>query len=193
MLSNSKYTWMLLFLLCLYSFTACTGILPGTQQITSTGPAATTTANTSSLTTTTPTATTAPSVTTPPTTQTPATFTGGDFVNYQLINSVPEQVQSTLESSKKTRGYLYFAAEKLLVIFMGERSTGGYSIQLQTIRRSGAELIVETVEKSPKPGDVVTQAFTYPRLIIQLEDQFTAFQIKDSTGSPYAKIQGVQY
>lgn len=177
LLDHRKNTWLLLIVLSLYSLAACTGSNLGLQPTTSTS------------------GTSTGAITTPLTgvTQTPATLSGGDLINHQLLDTVPAQIQSTLESSQKIRGYLYFPTEKLLVIFMGERSTGGYSIQLQTIRRSGDTLLVETMEKSPKPGDFVTQGFTYPRLIIQLEDAFTAFSIQDRTGLPYAKIEGVQY
>lgn len=177
MTSGFKNKWTLLLLLSLVTFTACTTVLPGTTATDATQPVLTTT----------------PIATTPPTTTVTATTTGDRTVEYKLLNSGPPQIQTALETYKKSRGYVYFVKDKILVIFMGQRSTGGYSIQLHSIAKVGDTLIIKTLEKSPKPGDIVTQAFSYPKLIIQLADDYTTLQINDSNGSPYEKLEGVQY
>lgn len=177
MTSGSKNKWTLLLLLGLVIFSACTAVIPATTATDATQPVLTTTAI----------------ATTTPTTTVSATTTGDRIVDYKLVNSGPAQIQTALETYKKNRGYLYFARDKILVIFMGQRTTGGYSLQLHSISKVGDTLIIKTLEKSPKPSDIVTQAFTYPKLIIQLADDYTTFQIKDSTGSPYEKLEGVQY
>ena len=66
-------------------------------------------------------------------------------------------------------------------------------MQLNSISKVADTLVIKTLEKSPKPGDIVTQAFTYPKLIIQLIDDYTTFKIQDSSGSPYENLEGVQY
>ena len=177
MTSGSKNKWILLLLLGLGSFSACTALTPGTSATNTTGPILTTTAI----------------ATTTPTTTVSATTTGDRIVEYKLLNSGPVQIQTALETFKKDRGYLYFPKDKILVIFMGQRTTGGYSMQLNSISKVADTLVIKTLEKSPKPGDIVTQAFTYPKLIIQLIDDYTTFKIQDSSGSPYENLEGVQY
>ena len=177
MTSGFKNKCTLLLLLSLVVFSACTTIIPGTAGTDTTVPVLTTTAI----------------ATTTPTTTVSATTTGDRIVEYKLVNSGPAQIQTALETYKKDRGYLYFARDKIIVIFMGQRTTGGYSLQLHSISKVGETLIIKTLEKSPKPSDIVTQAFTYPKLIIQLTDDYTTVEIKDSTGSPYEKLEGVQY
>lgn len=159
-------------LLALFLLQGCAGPAPATQPTTS----PTTTPLTSA-------ATTTPATT--PATQ-PGTTSGEDrTVNYEILKAVPETMKSTVESLKKSRGYYYDRQEKVLVVFMGERSTGGYAIALSDIEDRDGTLMVKVREKSPKPGDIVTQAFTYPLLLIQLEKDFTSFVIRDEADKGY--------
>lgn len=55
-----------------------------------------------------------------------------------------------------------FAAEAVLVVALGRKNTGGYSVEIVDFRKTaeGAEAIVKT--KSPKPGALNIQALTAP-------------------------------
>lgn len=170
MTAGSRNIWFLLYLPAVFILTACSALIPGMTQTTQ------------------PATTTAQAVTSPETLP-----IGNQPVDYQLLSTVPPAVQSKLQTYKKSRGYLYFTDEKILAVLMGEQPTGGYAIRLNKIDQAGGTLIIETVEKAPKPGDMVTQAFTYPMVIIQLKEGFTAFRIKDSKGTAYQKLVGVQY
>lgn len=125
----------------------------------------------------------------------PGTTTAGEepTVNYQILRTVPEGMQSSFEMYKNDRGYYYDAETQVLVIFMGQRSTGGYSIVLREIEAADGVLQVIVQEKSPGPNDIVTQAFTYPALILKLEDSYQDFNIQDTMGKPYDPADGVQY
>ncbi len=50
----------------------------------------------------------------------------------------------------------------LLVLAMGGRPTGGYSISAESVSRKDTDLWVTVVERSPGPGCIVTQATTAP-------------------------------
>ncbi len=113
-------------------------------------------------------------------------------MDYQILKTVPEEMQSTFEMYKKSRGYLFDEEQKVLIVFMGERSTGGYSIMLREIEAEGGVFRVITNEKSPGPNDIVTQAFTWPALILQLEESFQEFEIRDSDGQPYEPVTSAQ-
>lgn len=146
------------------------------------------------VTTTTP--QTEPSATTPVTTPVttpgtaPGTTTAGEEpeVNYAILPTVPEKLQGSFEMYKKTRSYYFDGDSKILMIFMGERSTGGYTISLREIDATDGQLHVVVHEQSPQPNDNVSQAFTYPTLILQLEESFQGFNIQDTTGKVYDPV-----
>jgi hypothetical protein len=58
--------------------------------------------------------------------------------------------------------------EMVVAVFLGTRSTGGYSVEIAGARREGDALIVEYVERQPGPGSIVTQALTSPFHIAKL-------------------------
>jgi hypothetical protein len=45
---------------------------------------------------------------------------------------------------------------------MGEFATGGYSIQMRTVRDTGTRIEVVVVQRRPGPGDLTTDAFSQP-------------------------------
>lgn len=55
-----------------------------------------------------------------------------------------------------------FASQALLCLHIGERSTGGWSVTIQSISLDGASMKVLAREVEPRPGTGTTQSFTYP-------------------------------
>jgi hypothetical protein len=49
-----------------------------------------------------------------------------------------------------------------VAIFLGERRTGGYGVEIVSARATGGQLVVEYREKTPPPDAMVTQALTHP-------------------------------
>ena len=72
-------------------------------------------------------------------------------------------------SNYKERGYkLIKNKDKYnLIISLGEKGTGGYSIDIVNIQVSGNNVTVYLDENEPGEKDVVTQAFTYPSVTIE--------------------------
>lgn len=136
------------------------------------------------------TVTSSPDTTTPATTatETSAPATGGQAVNYQILPQAPDHLKNPIEALKKEKGYFLFDEDKVLVIFMGERSTGGHSVSLKDIQAQDDTLLIKVIEKSPGPNDIVTQAFTYPMLILQLEDDFSEFKIQNQLEESYPAV-----
>ena len=62
-----------------------------------------------------------------------------------------------------------FSKETVVAVFMGSKNTGGYSIEIVKIVEQTDKIIVYVRETSPKPGDAVTLAFTYPQHIVKTE------------------------
>ena len=73
-----------------------------------------------------------------------------------------------------------------LLISAGEKPTGGYSIVLKSNLLEGEKYLFTAELTAPKPDQVVTEALTYPNLLIKVknkEDQLIVGQlITDDTG-----------
>jgi hypothetical protein len=61
--------------------------------------------------------------------------------------------------------------QMVVVIFAGEKPTGGYSIEVKSLELKDKKLVVHWKLKAPGPDDIVTQAITYPELVL-LVDRF---------------------
>jgi hypothetical protein len=55
--------------------------------------------------------------------------------------------------------------EMAVVIELGLKHTGGYSAEILAVRVQNDQLVVEYRERSPEPGEMVTQALTSPWVI----------------------------
>lgn len=106
-------------------------------------------------------------------------------LSYEILKAVPEGMQPLVESMKEHRGYYYSEEEQILMIFMGMRPTGGYSLLLADIEAKEGTLHLVTSEKSPGPNDMVTQALTYPMLVLKLEHNYSDFDIQNTSNQSY--------
>lgn len=55
-----------------------------------------------------------------------------------------------------------FGARTVVAVFLGSRSSAGYSVEITGTRQQGGALIVEWRERRPDPGDVTAQVMTAP-------------------------------
>jgi len=62
-----------------------------------------------------------------------------------------------------------FDNNMVIAVFMGEKPTGGYEIEIKTVYEYEDRIAVNIVETEPGEEDIVTQALTYPYHIIILE------------------------
>ena len=70
--------------------------------------------------------------------------------------------------SDETPPIVNFDEHRLLVLFAGSRSTGGYSIEVESIEESDASIDVRVRVLSPAPDAMVTQVITSPFVVVQL-------------------------
>jgi hypothetical protein len=61
-----------------------------------------------------------------------------------------------------------FSAEMVVGLFLGEKSTGGYSVEITTAELAGSRLHVYYRERSPARDALVTQVMTQPHHLIRL-------------------------
>lgn len=74
--------------------------------------------------------------------------------------------------------------ETLVAIFMGQRSTGGYSIEVQNVQGSGNSLTVTVTLKAPGAGMLTTQALTSPWVMLKVPGQYSSVNVVDASGQP---------
>ena len=93
------------------------------------------------------------------------------------------------DSHYKDRGYYYGDADGKYqyTICSGERSTGGYGINITGLDVSDSGTVIVTVsESSPAPDMMVTEAFTYPNCIITFSHELSdGIVIKSHSGTEF--------
>lgn len=62
-----------------------------------------------------------------------------------------------------------FSRRIVIAAAMGLRSSGGFAIEITTVRATGDELLVEVLETSPGPSCAVTMALTAPVTAVSVE------------------------
>lgn len=67
-------------------------------------------------------------------------------------------------------GKLDFAKNDLVIIALGERMTGGYSVEINSIQLEGDKLFVNGKATAPGPDAITTQALTYPYAAVVIEN-----------------------
>jgi len=70
-----------------------------------------------------------------------------------------------------------FSREMVVGVFLGERDTGGYQIEIIGVERTASVLRVLYVTREPEAGAVLTQALTQPFHLVRLarDDAFVSF------------------
>jgi len=55
-----------------------------------------------------------------------------------------------------------FSKETVIAVFMGEKTTGGFSVAIENVKEENKKLIVKIKETKPGPKDMVTMVITQP-------------------------------
>ncbi len=56
-----------------------------------------------------------------------------------------------------------------LLIFLGQRPTGGYGVDVEKVEIKGGKLVVVARERCPKPGSMVIQVITSPFVAVKVD------------------------
>ncbi|BCN28783.1 protease complex subunit PrcB family protein [Anaeromicropila herbilytica] len=81
----------------------------------------------------------------------------------ELMKIIEQKKEQPFEFSYTDSEYLYIA------IGYGQQNTGGYSITVDDLFLTKNAIYVDTTLMGPKKNEVVTQALTYPYIVIKLE------------------------
>jgi PrcB C-terminal len=101
------------------------------------------------------------------------TFTEITYVAYGRHDSGPAIVVGTSDHWRATLARLIDGANVpvgrvAVAVFQGEQSSGGYSIHVERIERSGDQLIVHAKFSEPAPGSMNTMALTSPVHVVSI-------------------------
>jgi len=62
-----------------------------------------------------------------------------------------------------------FKQEMVIAVFLGQKPTGGYAVEVTGVRQKGKRLVVEARVRQPDPGGFVTQALTQPYELVAVK------------------------
>jgi hypothetical protein len=95
------------------------------------------------------------------------------FVVIKTVNDLKELWSSHVSGSipSKALPSVDFQKEMVVAVFLGEKATGGYSVEITKIEetRQKRVLTVSIRESKPAPDAMVTQALTQPFHIVKLK------------------------
>lgn len=74
------------------------------------------------------------------------------------------QVHSTLEPMP-TVPVIDFSTHMVVGYFLGQRSTGGYSVSIESVKETSKQIVVTIAQTSPGRGSLVSQVITSPYAI----------------------------
>jgi|GEM_PF-6530031 len=123
-------------------------------------------------------------------------------VRYEIIEDkdlVPSEVAGAVENLKTQKGYFVFGQpafdtgeEVYLLISSGEKPTGGYDITIEKVEAEEDVLKVVVKETEPGKDEMVTQALTYPHVIVSLEDAYETYQVVTAEGKELTNLAEVE-
>jgi hypothetical protein len=77
----------------------------------------------------------------------------------------------------------------MYTIAMGRQNTGGYSIKIEKVTIDKNENVVVIIKEiSPKSGDIVTDALTYPTCMLTLNKSPKSIIVKNTSGEEFKHI-----
>ena len=82
-----------------------------------------------------------------------------------------------------------------LTVRAGQRPTGGHSISVMSITRSGPRLTVRCAVRGPAPGAIVTQVLTFPAQTVSIDESLIRgirdAVLVDQTGAELAHVSWI--
>ena len=92
-----------------------------------------------------------------------------DTAGVVVINSADEWTKFAVDTPPPVD----FRKHTVMVVFAGERPTGGWSVRVTGVDKRGSSCAVEYEVKGPPRGAMVTQVITHPYAVILLKGKCT--------------------
>lgn len=114
-----------------------------------------------------------------------------DNISYEVLDNCNFSNNYDKEKRKKI-GYFIDTlnqpnAPYYYIIQAGEKPTGGYDINIVDLKKENDKFVVTVKETSPNPGQIVTEAFTYPKCCIRFNKSVDV-QIKNTNGDIFEYV-----
>ena len=103
-------------------------------------------------------------------------------VGFEVLNfeELDEELQEKAEEAMKEEGFVILDEEdSIILIALGERPTGGYSVEVQAVEKHEDEVTIVYAELEPNEDDAVTEAIEYPFVIIKIDTEVTNLKLLD--------------
>ncbi|MFV8372157.1 protease complex subunit PrcB family protein [Flavobacterium sp. LB2P6] len=98
---------------------------------------------------------------------------GGASIRFFEILSEPNEI-AMLQNDENLKNKISsndIQTSNFIVLNMGEKTSGGYSIGIDTVVETDKNIVITIKETSPEPGSMVTQAFTNPFCVIKINSK----------------------
>jgi hypothetical protein len=98
---------------------------------------------------------------------------------YSLVDQTPEELVDFVNENKMEQGYATYEGKNksYLLISLGQRNTGGYSLELTNFTIDNGKALFTAKEIIPPSDAFVTQALTYPVLLIELHEEYSSIDV----------------
>jgi hypothetical protein len=98
---------------------------------------------------------------------------GGGNIHFFEILSEPNEIKM-LTSDESLKGKIKEEDVKkanYIVLNMGEKNTGGYSIGVEKVEETDKNIIITVKETAPAPDSMVMQVITYPYAVVKINSK----------------------
>ncbi|WPR70800.1 protease complex subunit PrcB family protein [Flavobacterium sp. NG2] len=98
---------------------------------------------------------------------------GGANIQFYEILTEPNEIKMLQndEFLKKKISTLDVQKSNFLILNMGEKPTGGYSIGVESVEQVADSIHVRVKEVKPETGAMVTQSITYPYCVVKINSK----------------------
>lgn len=106
------------------------------------------------------------------------------------VTTLSEQLQGEIEALKLQKGYAFWQQEDgsyLIMVSAGEKTTGGYGIEVTSIEDNEGKTVIAVNETSAE-GDMATEVMTYPYVLVQASGITDQFVVRDQNQEEYKQI-----
>lgn len=98
---------------------------------------------------------------------------GGASIRFFEILSAPNEIAMLLNDDTLNKKVTAADVQKsnFVILNMGEKSSGGYSIGVENVVETDANIIVTVKEQSPEPGSMVIQSISSPFCVLKINSK----------------------
>ncbi|MFV8375975.1 protease complex subunit PrcB family protein [Flavobacterium sp. LB1P62] len=98
---------------------------------------------------------------------------GGASIRFFEILSEPNEIKM-LQNDENLKNKISpndIQNSNFIILNMGEKTSGGYKIGIDTVVETDKNIIITVKETIPEPGGMVTQAFTNPFCVVKINSK----------------------